>query len=58
MDRDKAPGADRFSFAFFQDCWELLKVDVISFSGVPGVVFYVRSVVFYVRSLSPTSLTV
>jgi hypothetical protein len=27
MDRDKAPGPDGFSMAFFQDCWEVIKED-------------------------------
>ena len=27
MDRDKAPGLNGFSLAFFQDCWEVVKGD-------------------------------
>jgi hypothetical protein len=29
MDRDKAPGPDGFSLAFFQDCWEVVKGDIM-----------------------------
>jgi hypothetical protein len=31
MNPDKAPGADGFSLAFFQDCWDVIKLD---FMGV------------------------
>jgi hypothetical protein len=30
MDRDKAPGPDGFSLAFFQDCWEVIKGDFMA----------------------------
>jgi hypothetical protein len=30
MDKDKAPGPDGFSMAFFQDCWEVIKEDVMA----------------------------
>jgi hypothetical protein len=30
MDRDKAPGPDGFSMAFFQDCWEVIKEDFMA----------------------------
>jgi hypothetical protein len=30
MDRDKAPGPDGFSMAFFQDCWEVVKEDFMA----------------------------
>jgi hypothetical protein len=30
MDRDKASGPDRFSMAFFQDCWEVVKGDFMA----------------------------
>ncbi|GLT61308.1 hypothetical protein SLA2020_340270 [Shorea laevis] len=29
MNRDKAPGPDGFSMAFFQDCWDVLKSDIM-----------------------------
>jgi hypothetical protein len=29
MNRDKAPGPDGFSMAFFQDCWNVLKSDIM-----------------------------
>jgi hypothetical protein len=30
MDRDKAPGPDGFSMAFFQECWGVIKGDVLA----------------------------
>jgi hypothetical protein len=30
MDRDKAPGLDGFSMAFFQECWEVIKGDFMA----------------------------
>jgi hypothetical protein len=30
MDGDKAPGPDGFSLAFFQACWEVLKIDIMA----------------------------
>jgi hypothetical protein len=30
MDRDKAPGPDGFSMAFFQECWEVIKGDLMA----------------------------
>jgi hypothetical protein len=30
MDRDKAPGLDGFSLAFFKDCWEVVKRDFMA----------------------------
>jgi hypothetical protein len=30
MDRDKAPGSDGFSLAFYQDCWEMAKGDFMA----------------------------
>jgi CHAT domain-containing protein len=29
MNRDKAPGPDGFSIAFFQDCWDVIKTDLM-----------------------------
>jgi hypothetical protein len=29
MNRDKAPGPDGFSMAFFQDCWDVIKSDIM-----------------------------
>jgi hypothetical protein len=29
MNRDKAPGPDRFSLALFQDCWDVIKLDLM-----------------------------
>jgi hypothetical protein len=29
MARDKAPGLDGFSLAFFQSCWDIVKKDVM-----------------------------
>ncbi|RVW54428.1 Transposon TX1 uncharacterized 149 kDa protein [Vitis vinifera] len=30
MDRDKAPGPDGFTIAVFQDCWDVIKEDLVS----------------------------
>ena len=30
MDRDKAPSPDGFSIAFFQDCWVVIKEDIMA----------------------------
>jgi hypothetical protein len=30
MDRDNAPNPDGFSMAFFQDCWEVIKEDIMA----------------------------
>jgi hypothetical protein len=30
MDRDKAPGLNGFSMAFFQDCWGVVKGDLMA----------------------------
>jgi hypothetical protein len=29
MNRDKAPGSDGFSMSFFQDCWDVIKTDLM-----------------------------
>jgi hypothetical protein len=29
MNKDKAPGPDGFSMAFFQDCWDAIKTDIM-----------------------------
>jgi hypothetical protein len=29
MNKDKAPGPDGFSMAFFQDCWDVIKTDIM-----------------------------
>jgi len=29
MNRDKAPGPDGFTLAFFQDCWDVIKLDLM-----------------------------
>jgi hypothetical protein len=29
MNRDKALGPDGFSIAFFQDCWDVIKKDIM-----------------------------
>ena len=29
MNRAKAPGPDGFSMAFFQDCWDVIKIDIM-----------------------------
>jgi hypothetical protein len=29
MNHDKAPGLDGFSIAFFQDCWDVIKTDLM-----------------------------
>ena len=30
LDRDKAPGPDGFTIAVFQDCWDVIKEDLVS----------------------------
>jgi len=29
MNRDKASGPDGFSIAFYQDCWDVIKIDLM-----------------------------
>jgi hypothetical protein len=29
LNRDKAPGPDGFTLAFYQDCWEVIKTDLM-----------------------------
>jgi len=30
LNGDKAPGLDGFTIAFFQKCWEVLKMDIMA----------------------------
>ncbi|RVW87786.1 LINE-1 retrotransposable element ORF2 protein [Vitis vinifera] len=51
MDRDKAPGPDGFTIAVFQDCWDVIKEDLVrvlqSFIGAE----------LSIKALMPLSLT-
>jgi hypothetical protein len=45
MDRDKAPGPDGFSMAFFQDCWAVVKGDFMAvFSEFRDRAKFVKSI--------------
>ena len=45
MDRDKAPGSDGFSMAFFQDCWGVVKGDfMVAFSEFHEQGKFVKSI--------------
>jgi hypothetical protein len=50
MNRDKAPGPDGFSIAFFQDCWDVIK------KGIMGVFqdFYTHNK--FVKSINASFL--
>jgi hypothetical protein len=48
LNRDKAPGPDGFSMAFFQDCWDVIKSDVM------GVFQDFHTHSKFVRSLNAT----
>jgi hypothetical protein len=51
MDRDKAPGPDGFSMAFFQDCWGVIKGDFMAVFYE----FYDRGE--FVKSINSTFIT-
>jgi hypothetical protein len=51
MDRDKAPGPDGFSMAFFQDCWDVIKGDFMAVFAD----FYDRGE--FVKSINSTFIT-
>jgi hypothetical protein len=51
MNRDKAPGPDEFSIAFFQDCWDVIKVDIM------GVFQDFHAHSKFVKSLNVTFIT-
>jgi hypothetical protein len=51
MDRDKAPGPDGFSMAFFQDCWGVIKGDFMAVFSE----FYDRGE--FVKSINSTFIT-
>jgi hypothetical protein len=46
MNRDKAPGPDDFLMAFFQDCWDVIKSDIM------GVFFDFHAHSKFVKSLN------
>jgi hypothetical protein len=48
MNRDKAPGPDGFSLAFFQDCWDVIKTDLM------GVFWDFHSHSKFVKSINAT----
>jgi hypothetical protein len=48
MNRDKAPGPDGFTMAFFQDCWDVIKSDIM------GVLHEFHAHSKFVRSLNAT----
>ncbi|KAL6334471.1 hypothetical protein AAG906_016011 [Vitis piasezkii] len=39
LDRDKAPGPDGFTIAVFQDCWDVIKEDLVRTIEEEGIVF-------------------
>ena len=51
MNRDKAPGPDGFSLAFFQDCWEVDKEDFMAVFDE----FYARGK--FVKSINSTFIS-
>jgi hypothetical protein len=48
MNRDKASDRDRFSMAFFQDCWDMIKADIM------GVFSYFHARCKFEKSLNAT----
>jgi hypothetical protein len=55
LDRDKAPGPDGFSLAFFQDCWEVVKGDFMAvFADFYSQGKFVKSINSTFISLIPT----
>jgi len=48
MNKDKASGPDGFSIAFFQDCWNVIKTDII------GVFRDFYAHIKFVKSLNAT----
>jgi hypothetical protein len=55
LDRDKAPGPDGFSLAFFQDCWEVVKGDFMAvFADFYSQDKFVKSINSTFISLIPT----
>jgi hypothetical protein len=57
MNRDKAPGLDGFPLAFFQDCWDLIKSDIMGvFTNFHAQSKFVKSLNASFIALIPKSL--